>query len=420
MTNQGCPLETSHCSHALIFLASLFLLLLSACSVAPVHNALPEEVADQVTVSGFSKDIRFWADELPANSETLVMKRLEDYRQANQDYYTKFHTYPPLHYLAISGGAYDGAFGAGFLYGWSKTGARPDFEIVTGVSTGALIAPLVFIGPQYDEIVKKLFTSTNSDAIFMTSVWNVLDGVTGGLAISDSTPLANKIEEVITPHIMAEIAREHQKGKRLFIGTTNIEAQRGMIWDIGAIATSGNPKALSLIHQVLLASASIPGAFLPVFIDVEAGGKHYSEIHVDGGVTSQVFIYPLKLRRSVIDQFAMSHLERYLYIIRNSKIEPEYKILQPGFFGLTRRSLETLTKYHGLGDLYRIYLGSQRDGIDYNLTYIPASFKAESTELFDPVYMKKLFKVGYKLSQKPDIWIKKPPGLDYLPETDTP
>ena len=394
------------------------LLFVSACATIPLHTAVPESVSNQASVSGFPANIRFWADEAPPNIGGLIKERLAAYRAANQIYFEQHHAYPPLHYLAISGGAYDGAFGAGLLSGWSQTGRRPDFELVTGVSTGALIAPFVFIGPEYDAKIKELFTTTNSDNIFMSSAWNVLDGITGGLALTDNAPLAKKIEEAITPEIVEKVAAEHRKGKRLFIGTTNIEAQRGVIWDIGAIASSGNPDALKLIHQILLASASIPGVFSPEFIDVEAGGKHFSEIHADGGVTSQVFIYPLKLQRSVIDEFRQYHLERHLYIIRNRKITPEYKPLEPGFFALSRRSIETLTKYQGLGDLYRLYVGTQRDGIDYNLAYIPADFSAESKEVFDPEYMSKLFDLGYATGKQPNLWMKKPPGVDYLPDNN--
>jgi len=386
------------------------------CAAAPLHTPVPEAMSSRATLAGFPSTIRYWADEAPPDLSAQVVRRVDAYRAAQKEYFEKHHTYPDLNYLAISGGAYDGAFGAGLLSGWTASGTRPNFAIVSGVSTGALIAPFIFIGPRYDATVRDLFTKTNSDNIFMASAWGVVEGITGGLALTDSAPLAKKIEDAVTPAVMEEVAAEHRKGKRLYIGTTNIEAQRGVIWDIGAIANSHNPNALKLIHQIMLASASIPGAFSPVFIDVEAGGTHYSEIHADGGVTSQVFIYPLRIQRSVIDIFTHLHMKRHLYIVRNSKITPEYQALQPGFFALSRRSIETLTKYQGIGDLYRLYIGAQRDGIDYNLAYIPENFTAESKELFDPAYMQKLFDVGYEMGKKPDIWMKKPPGVDYAPE----
>jgi len=394
----------------------VFLLLTAACSSVPTHLPLSEADSDKAQIEGYGPEIRFWADEAPKNTYDLIMRRIMDYREHHADYYKKNKKYPDLNYLAISGGAYDGAFGAGLLNGWTVAGTRPDFTLVTGVSTGALIAPFVFVGPKYDATIKELFTTTNSDNVFMTSLVDVLDGVTGGLALTDSTPLQNKIKQFITPDLMSEIAREHRKGRRLFIGTSNLEAQRGVIWDIGAIANSGNPTALNLIHQVMLASAAIPGAFSPVFIDVKVGDKQYSEMHVDGGVTAQTFLYPIKIRRSVVQQFIKSGLKRHVYIVRNSKITPEYKIIDPGFFAITRRSIETIAKNEGLGDLYRLYLSTQRDGIDYNLAYIPSSFQAEPKELFDPEYMSKLFDVGYDWAMRPDAWEKTPPGLIYAPE----
>jgi predicted acylesterase/phospholipase RssA len=189
-----------------------------------------------------------------------------------------------------------------------------------------------------------------------------------------------------------------------------------VLWDIGAIANSKQPGALDLIHKIILASASIPGAFEPVFIDVEADGQAYSEIHTDGGVTSQVFIYPLKMQKGVVDIYRNNHMNRHLFIIRNSKIAPEYKALKPNVLSLSKRSIETLTKYQGIGDLYRLYLGSLRDGIDYNLAYIPEDFAVQPQELFDPYYMSELYKVGYTLGKKLTTWEKTPPGIDYLPD----
>ena len=390
---------------------------LGACAGVPEHHPVPGPLASQAVVTGFPRNIRFWADESPVFAADIIRERLDAYRAANADYYQAHKSYPPLNYLAISGGANDGAFGAGFLSGWAASGTRPDFEMVTGVSTGALIAPFVFIGPQYDDKLRKLYTNTATTGIFESSLFKVLEGLTGGLAVTDNGPLVKMIADNVTPDVMAAIAAEHKKGKRLFIGTTNMEAQRGVIWDIGAIASSGNPKALELIRKIILASVSVPGIFEPVFIDVQVGDAHYDEIHADGGVVEQVFVYPLKLKRSVIDEFSRYSLDRHLYVLRNGKIVPQYAQQQLSLFGLTSRSLETFTKYQGLGDLYRLYIASQRDSIDYNLVYIPDSFDAESKQLFDPAYMSKLYDVGYSLGLHADTaWEKKPPGVDYLDE----
>lgn len=396
-----------------IALAVLFISSLSACATAITRTPVPESMVSKATVIGFPEGIRFWADEAPRDFGPFIARRIEQYRAANIEYHRNHHAYPDMSLLAISGGAYDGAFGAGLLSGWSASGHRPDFDLVTGVSTGALIAPFVFIGSQHDEEVRRLFTTTSSNDILVTGPLEILRGITGGPALTDNSPLKKKIGDSITPEIMNEIATEYRKGKSLYIGTTNMEAQRGVIWDIGAIANSGNPDSLKLIQQVMLASASIPGLFKPVLIDVEVAGSHYTEIHADGGVTSQVSIYPLKLERSIIRQFDQAHLARHLYIVRNGKLDPEFKELKPSFYALSSRSIETLTKAQGLGDLYRIYVSSQRDGIDYNLASIPASFTARPKELFDPEYMGKLFELGYSFGLKQHGWLKQPPGVEY-------
>jgi len=402
-------------------LSGALLIGLGACSSVPAHHPVPAPLTSQAVVTGFPANIRFWADASPEFADTIINERLEQYRAAHADYYLAHQAYPPLNYLAISGGANDGAFGAGFLSGWSASGTRPDFEMVTGVSTGALIAPFVFVGSQYDDKLRQLYTNTSTNGIFKSSVFSVLQGLTGGLAVTDNGPLVKMIGENITPDVMAAIAVEHRKGKRLFIGTTNMETQRGVIWDIGAIANSGNPDALNLIRKIILASVSVPGVFEPVFIDVQVGDRHYDEIHADGGVVAQVFIYPLKLKRSVIDAFNRYQLVRRLYVLRNGKIEPQYKTQDLSLFGLSSRTLETFTKYQGLGDLYRLYLEMTRDGVDFNLVHIPDSFDAQSKQLFDPDYMSKLYELGYSMGQHADTaWQKKPPGIDYVDETTGP
>lgn len=398
-----------------LLLPLLAVLTLSACNDVPVlHSAVPEAASADAVVEGFDGDIRFWADEAPKDFDKVVAARLEQYTKVYAGYYDQHHEYPPLSYLAISGGAYDGAFGAGLLSGWTEHGDRPDFALVTGVSTGALIAPFAFIGPKYDGELKTFFTKTRSDNIFAWSVWKVVAGLSGGLAVTDNSPLAKRIEQVITPQVLAEIAEQNKRGKQLLIGTTNVEAQRGVIWDIGKIASSGNPGALKLVHQIMLASASVPGLFKPVFIHVTAGGVRYDEIHADGGITSQVFAYPMKLNRSIVEGMKRLHLQRDLYIVRNSKITPEYQAMQPGIFSLTARSVETLIKYQGLGDLYRLYVSTQRDGVGYHLATIPASFHSESKELFDPDYMGALFDVGYRMGGEPRAWAQNPPGVVYM------
>lgn len=212
------------------------------------------------------------------------------------------------------------------------------------------------------------------------------------------------------------IATEHKKGRRLFIGTTNIEAQRGVIWDVGEIASQNLDGSLDLIRKIILASATIPGLFEPVILNVKVDGITYSEIHVDGGVTSQLILYPLKIREEIVNEFRKNKLIRRLFIIRNSKVIGEYASVSPHVLNITQRSIQTLIKYHGIGNLLRLYLSSQRDDIDYNLIFVPNNFNQVSEEMFDPNFMRSLYEIGYELGQTSTNWIKTPPGVLYTIE----
>jgi predicted acylesterase/phospholipase RssA len=196
----------------------------------------------------------------------------------------------------------------------------------------------------------------------------------------------------------------------LLIGTTNLDAQRPVLWDMGRIAMSGHPQALSLFRKILLASASIPGAFPPVRIKVRAEGRTYEELHVDGGVTQQVFVTPPSLAVRDLDP-SMKRLARRLFIIRNGKISPEWEAVGAGVFSISGRSVSTLIKNQGIGDLYRIYATAQIDGTDFNLAAIPSKFSARRVEPFEQTYMQALYDEGYRSGFQGYRWMKAPPGL---------
>jgi predicted acylesterase/phospholipase RssA len=302
---------------------------------------------------------------------------------------------PPANFLAISGGGDDGAFGAGLLVGWSESGRRPEFKMVTGVSTGALLAPFAFLGPAYDEKLKDIYTRISKRDIFFDRLITaaVLDD-----ALADTTPLFGTISRMMDETMLKDIAREYRKGRLLMIGTTDLDARRPVIWNIGAIAASGNPEALQLVRKILLASAAVPGAFPPVMIDVEAGGQHYQEMHVDGGAIAQLFLYPpqfgSRMARARLAGVDVKR-ERHAYIIRNSHISLDWSSVERSTLDIAGRAISTLIQVSGLNDLYRIYMTTQRDGVDFNLAFIGNEFAAPHEEDFDPVYMNALFEYGY-------------------------
>jgi hypothetical protein len=310
--------------------------------------------------------------------------------------------------LSLSGGGADGAFGAGLLCGWTMAGTRPEFDIVTGISTGALQAPFAFLGADYDKNLKVYAAITNKDVFKKRVIFEILQR---GDAVADFSPLANLIARLFGEKELEAVAREHARGRRLFIGTTHFDAQVPVFWDMGAIASSGHPKAPEIFRKVMLASASIPFAVSPVYFEVEAEGKRYEEMHVDGGVMTQVFgaKYLVFAAKAWLEEgYTVSSR---LYIIRNSHLNPEYRFVEAKIPEIGKRAVSTLIKTQGLGDIYRAYLDTSQAGIDFNYIDIPLDFKIEPKEEFDPAYMKALYEVGYQMARNGVPWGKYPPGF---------
>jgi predicted acylesterase/phospholipase RssA len=373
------------------------------CGTLHKRTYLPQELSSVAQIAGIS-DIRMWGDEPPAFvDEWLSMTPAEIAAR-----------YPALvrashNYLALSGGGSDGAFGAGLLLGWTAKGDRPEFGLVTGISTGALMAPFAFLGPDYDAQLKEVYTTTSTKDI-VTKV-STLSRIRSNAAAGDTKPMRKLLAKYVDQKMMEAIAVEHRRGRRLLIGTTNLDAGRAVVWNIGAIAASGDPKALDLIRDVLLASAAIPVLFPPVFFEVVANGSIYDEMHVDGGVISQVFLYPSGMdMRGFIEKFEVQGTPR-VYIIRNAVLEIDWKAVEPKLSHIAGRSVNTLILNQGYGDMYRLYLEANKSGIDYNLAYIPPEFKLKAKETFDKAYMNKLFDLGYRMALSGYPWEKEPPGL---------
>jgi len=380
-------------------------LLVVSCASSGSRVAVPDNLVSEASVTGLTQ-IRFWGDQSPPNLNEIVKEKYQQTKSARPKMVRK-GARPVLNFLAISGGGSDGAFGAGLLTGWSEKGSRPEFEIVTGISTGALIAPFAFLGKRYDPVLKELYTTyTTKDFLIKRPV----SGLIGGDALSNNKPFQRLIAKYVDQALMAEIAKEHNRGRRLLIGTTNLDAQRPVIWDVGKIAASGHPQALELIRTIFLASASIPGAFPPVYINVNADGKPFQEMHVDGGTTTQVFLMPGQLMVKDIDRRYAIRARRTVYVIRNGRLSPETETVRDRTLSIAARSISTLIKNQGIGDLYRLHAFSRKNKMRFKLAYIPGDFKNTSTEAFDKAYMKKLFDLGKRLGRAGYRWKTTPPG----------
>ncbi len=387
---------------------SALVLLLAGCASAGARNPVPYTLADNAQVAGMQAEvIRFWGDELPHNLPAMRQKRLSQLKHSRPEFRGGGRR-PVSNSLALSGGGSYGAFGAGMLVGWTASGTRPNFDVVTGVSTGALSAPFAFLGPKYDPALKHVFTQSHLSDI---AILRPVKGLLGGSSLSSNAPLAQIIAHYVDRAFLAEVAAEHKKGRRLLVGTTNLDAQRPVIWDMGEIASSGRPESLELFRTVLLASAAIPAAFPPSFIKVTAEGVSYKEMHVDGGTTREVFIIPTQLTTSAIDERLTVRPIRRLYIIRNGYVAPQYKAVKPRTMSIAGRAVSTLIKNQGVGDLYRLYVFCKRNGIKYNLAYIPDDFQDTSTDAFDPVFMTKLFDRGSQMASSGYPWQTVPPDF---------
>ena len=252
--------------------------------------------------------------------------------------------------LALSGGGADGAFGAGLLNGWTQRGDRPQFAVVTGASAGALIAPFAFLGSRYDSVLADVFSSGAFHGFLQ------FEGLSGlfGPGLFAAGPLRELIAKHVTPEILDEIAAQYRAGRKLYIVTTQLDAQRTAIWDMGRIASSGQPGAVELFRRVIEASASIPGIFSPVLIDVEAQGRKFAEMHVDGGVTANVLVVPEALmlaNRPILP----SGVRPRIFVVINGKLTPYFEVVRPTTIRIAVRAFETSVRANTRNTLLASY-----------------------------------------------------------------
>jgi hypothetical protein len=301
-------------------------------------------------------------------------------------------------YLALSGGGADGAYGVGVLNGWSAAGRRPAFSVVSGVSTGGLIAPFAFLGPQYDDTLRELYTSGIAESLLSDpSIMRVLfsSGLFG------NTRLRELVARYVGPEIMAQVARENAKGRRLLVVTTDLDTQRTAIWDMGKIATIGTPEALKLFRDVMAASASIPLVFPPIMIEAEGQGRKFQEMHVDGGVTAPVLTLPEAL---LFQGRLPGNAKMDIYILVNKKIERNFELVANGTIDVASRSLSSITQSQTRSIIFSTYDFAKRNGLGFHLSYIERDYPAPPSEGFDTAYMRALYQYGYEKAAAGQAW----------------
>jgi hypothetical protein len=315
---------------------------------------------------------------------------------------------PEMQLLAVSGGGENGAFGAGLLCGWSEHGTRPVFELVTGVSTGALIAPFAFLGSSDDPQLRAVYTGLNPDDVLLKRAFTaaLFDD-----AMADNSPLLKTISRYVDEAMLVALTKAYDEGRLLLIGSSDLDAQQPVLWNVGAIAKSGHPRALDTIRRVLLASAAIPGAFPPTMFDVTLDGVAHQEMHVDGGAFAQAFLYPSGLTRQRRTRMARGQVvvPAVAYVIRNGRLDAEWASTERRTLGIAGRAISTMITASGINDVVRIYNLTHRDGIPFNLAYIGSDFSEKLPGPFDRGYMRALFDYGYQRARPGYDWAKTPP-----------
>jgi hypothetical protein len=318
----------------------------------------------------------------------------------------------PGKFLALSGGGMYGAYSAGVLSGWTAAGTRPPFDVVTGVSTGALAATYAFLGTEYDAPMVKLYTSVTDRDIYRK---RPRPAVLFSDAAASSDPLKRLIEAQVDDALLAAVARAHAAGRRLYVGTTNIDTRRLVIWDMGAIASNSRPDAKELYRKVLLASASVPGFFPPVPIEVEVNGRSFTEMHVDGGATTGVFLRASTLR---LDPAALRAGGQPLagsdaYVIIAGKLFADPACTGRRTVHIAESALTSIVSSQTRGELFRIYTLCLLGGMNYRLAAIPEDFAVSGDAMsFDPAEMRRLYAAGYDAAAGGRAWRDTPPGAE--------
>jgi hypothetical protein len=403
MTPRRCAVWLARCALLPVALA------LAACGSLP-RNGVPPELMSEAVIPGMP-NVR-----APTGMRSAVMeqdKALSFEQESVEDFPVNDEGIVLYPHLALSGGGANGAFGAGFLNGWSSTGTRPVFKVVTGVSTGALMAPFAFLGQPGDAALHEFYTTTRSRDIFALGEFvGIIQQLLFGEGIADTSPLVGLLERHVDEAFLQEVARAHHSGRRLYIGTVDLDSQRFIIWNMGLIASSGQPDALPLFRKVMLASASIPIAFSPVFFDVEVNGQRYDEMHVDGAVAANVFYGgALFSSRELRGKAGRETSREDIYIIHNGQLAPDTATTNRTITSIAWRSFQAASTSAVVGDLFRIYAQSLREGSEYHWITIDENVKLTNNETFDPVAMQKLYDIGYAAALAGPVWNRLPPGV---------
>lgn len=397
----------------------VFTALIFGCSSSPhdstirvdESNYLYTEIGPRDSqVSLANEPYRFWGDQIPKNLKAL---QGHFYDEENLNVLRNSPSAPKVigdrfNVLVLSGGGPRGAYGAGVLNGLKDRGELPEFSLITGVSAGALIAPFVYVGGDKYTELKEVMLGLNDDMMLGgTSIFKILFGD----AFSEGDNFYKMVQKTYDDEFIEEIAKAHRTGKRLFIGTTHFDSGRQMIWNIGRIASSDLPNRKDIIHQVLAASSSIPGVFPPQFIPVEYKNQSLEEMHVDGGLSSQLFFDPVGFDFTKVTAALGYDKPPHIYIIRNGRLRTEFKFIKDDTVSLAARSVDNLILEQTRGDVFREMYITRKIGAKLFLTYVDDDYtqKPQEGKFFDPDFLKSLYQYGYQKATTGKVWVDEMP-----------
>lgn len=364
------------------------ILVISGCATVQRKPA-PSALFNTVTPVGFPPDVRY-----DSMDPSAIQSRFSD-MIARRRVLSAGST---LNILALSGGGAGGSFGAGAVVGLTQQGKRPQFDIVTGVSAGALIAPFAFLGPAWDARLAENFSGRYSDNFLVSRGLGILLHP----SVYENETLVDFVDRFVTSDMIKKIAAQTASGRLLLVATTDLDKQETVIWDMGKIAEQGGEAARVLFRNVLVASASIPGVFPPILIPVVSHGKRYDEMHVDGSVTVPFFVAPALAFVLPIDPKVLKGANIYVLINGQLGVIPHTTALST--ISIVTRSLSAELNHMARAELALTSEFSQRYDMNFRLSVIPVDYNFDGPLDFQEATSRKLFDFGYECASKGRLW----------------
>jgi predicted acylesterase/phospholipase RssA len=372
---------------AILVTSLVSLLALHGCVTVPVGDAessvyieTPTDVPLRIRTLG--ADHRF----LQPSSATVAQRLHARYAGSS------------LNILALSGGGAGGAFGAGALVGLTRSGSRPQFAVVTGVSAGALVAPYAFLGADWDAQLVDAYTNGRGDHLLQPRVL----GAIFGSSLYRGAPLMELVDRYVSDAMITAVAREAAAGRLLLVATTNVDTGQPEVWDLGAIAMNGGAHARTLFRDVLVASASVPGVFPPVIIRVAEDGESHDEAHVDGGTTVPFFVPPA-FSQTPPDGIAGTP-GTAVYVIVDGRLSEAPRPTKLNTRGIVSRSVSAGMHRMMRATLELTAATAQLQGAEFQYSAIPVGYPNLSAFDFRADTMRSLFRYASQCAEAGRLW----------------